>query len=43
MNDLKIKPIQEGESYRYLGQDEKVAYDGAIKQRNITPLQLLLT
>ena len=27
INGLTIKPIQEGESYRYLGQDENIAYE----------------
>ena len=27
-----IKPIQEGESYQYLGQDENVAYKGTTKK-----------
>ena len=36
INGLKIKPIQEGESYRYLGQDENVAYEGTINKERVT-------
>ena len=36
INDLKIKLIQEGESYRYLGQDENVAYEGTINKERVT-------
>ena len=36
INGLKIKPIQEGESYRYLGQDENVAYEGKINKERVT-------
>ena len=32
INGLMIKPIQEGESYQYLGQDENVAYEGTTKK-----------
>ena len=31
INGLKIKPIQEGEIHRYLGQDENVACEGTKK------------
>ena len=31
-NGLTIKPIQEGESFRYLGQDENIAYEEAINK-----------
>ena len=31
-NGLTIKPIQEGESFRYLGQDENIAYEGTINK-----------
>ena len=33
INGLKIKPIQEGESYRYLGQDENVAYEEQLTKK----------
>ena len=37
INCLKIKPIQEGKSYRYLGQDENVAaYEGTINKERVT-------
>ena len=31
-NGLTIKPIQEGESFRYLGQDENIAYEETINK-----------
>ena len=40
MNGLYIKPIQNGESYRYLGQDENVAYDGPINKEMVSKLYL---
>ena len=36
INDLTIKPIQEGESYRHLGQDENVAYEGIINKEMVS-------
>ena len=36
INGLKIKPIQEGESYRYVGQGENVTYEGTIKKESVT-------
>ena len=36
MTDLMIKPIQEGEGYRYLGQDENVAYEGTINKERVS-------
>ena len=36
INGLTIKPIQEGESYRYLGQDKNVAYEGAINKERFS-------
>ena len=41
INGLKIKPILEGESYGYLGQDENVAYDGTINKERVTKEYLL--
>ena len=35
INGLTIKPIQEGESYRYLGQDENIAYKGTINKERV--------
>ena len=36
INGLMIKPIQKGDSYRYLGQDENVAYEGTINKERIS-------
>ena len=36
INGLTIKPIQEGESYRYLGQDEYIAYEGTINKERVS-------
>ena len=36
INGLTIKPIQEGKSYRYLGQDENVAYEGTINKEKVS-------
>ena len=35
MNGLKNKSIQEGESYRYLDQQENVAYDGQFNKERV--------
>ena len=35
VNDLTVKPTQEGESYRYLGQDENVAYEGTMSKEMV--------
>ena len=32
INGLTVKPIQEGKSYRYLGQDGNTAYEGTINK-----------
>ena len=36
INGLTIKPIQEGESYRYLGQDKYIAYEGTINKERVS-------
>ena len=36
VNGLKIKLIREGESYRYSGQDETVAYDEPINKESVS-------
>ena len=36
INGLTIKPIEEGESYRYLGQDENIAYEGTINKEKVS-------
>ena len=33
---LTIRPIQEGESYRYLGQDKNYAYEGVINKERVS-------
>ena len=35
MNGLTIKPIEEGESYRYLGQDENISYGGQMNKERV--------
>ena len=35
VNDKTVKPTQEGESYRYLGQDENVAYEGTMSKEMV--------
>ena len=36
INGLTIKSIQEGKSYRYLGQDENIAYVGTINKERVS-------
>ena len=36
INGLTNKSIQEGESYRYLGQDENIAYEGTINKERVS-------
>ena len=35
MNGLTIKPIEEGESYRYLGRDENISYGGQVNKERV--------
>ena len=35
MNNLTIKQIQEGESYKYLGQDENISYVGKVNKEKV--------
>ena len=35
MNGLKIQPIKDGESYKYLGQDENLSYDGPVNKERV--------
>ena len=35
INNLKIKPIQHGDSYRYLGTDENISYSGPLNKEKI--------
>ena len=36
INGLTIKPIQEGQRYRYLGRDENIAYEGTITKERVS-------
>ena len=36
INGLTIKPIQEGQRYRYLGRDENIAYEGTINKERVS-------
>ena len=36
INGLTIKSIQEGKSYRYLGQDENIAYEGTTEKERVS-------
>ena len=36
MNGLSIRPLKEGECYRYLGQDENLSYNGPINKERVT-------
>ena len=35
MNNLSIQPIKEGETYKYLGQDENLSYDGPVNKDRV--------
>ena len=36
INDLKLKPIPEGDSYKYLGIDENISYVGLVNKTRVT-------
>ena len=36
INDLTIKPIEEGDNYKYLGIDENILYNGPINKERVT-------
>ena len=36
MNGLTIKPIEEGDNYKYLGIDENISYNGPINKERVT-------
>ena len=36
MNDIVIQPIEEGDTYKYLGQDENINFDGPINKERLT-------
>ena len=35
VNDVEIKELEEGDTYKYLGQDESVAYNGPINNERV--------
>ena len=36
MNDILTQPIKEGDTYKYLGQDENINFDGHINKEGVT-------
>ena len=36
INGLTIKPIEEGDNYKYLGIDENISYNGPINKERVT-------
>ena len=36
INDLTIKPIKEGDNYKYLGIDEHISYNGPMNKERVT-------
>ena len=36
MNDIVIQPIEEGDTYKSLGQEENINFDGPIKKESVT-------
>ena len=36
MNDIVIQPMEEGDTYKYLGQDENISFDGPINKERVT-------
>ena len=36
INDLTIKPIEEGDNYKYLGTDENISYNDPINKERVT-------
>ena len=36
MNDTVMQPIEEGDTYKYLGQDENINFDGPINKERVT-------
>ena len=36
VNDIVIQPIEEGDTYKYLGQEENINFDGPINKENVT-------
>ena len=35
INGVEIKELEEGDTYKYLGQDESVGYDGSINKERV--------
>ena len=35
MNGINIKELEEGESYKYLGQDESIGYEGKLNKERV--------
>ena len=35
MNEVTVKELEEGESYRYLGQDESIGYEGKLNKERV--------
>ena len=36
MNNLTMKPVQEGDTYKYLGIDENINYHGPINKERVS-------
>ena len=36
INGVQIKKLEEGDTYKYLGQDESVGYDGPINKERVS-------
>ena len=36
INDIVIQPVEEGDTYKYLGQDENINFDGPINKERVT-------
>ena len=36
MNDIVIQPIEDRDTYKYLGQDENINFDGPINKERVT-------
>ena len=36
INNVTINPMKEGDSYKYLGQDENLGYVGSVNKKRVT-------
>ena len=36
INGVAIKPLKDGDSYKYLGQDENIGYVGSLNKARVT-------